>query len=289
MAENIFKTLEENLPSFSKGQKRIAAYIIENCETAALMTASKLGKMVGVSESTVVRFAVELGYDGYPSMQDAMRQMILNRMPSLPISEKANMVSDGSFSAADSLRAEAVRLYQSADTLNAETVAAVVNAIRSAKRIYLLGTQRSVVLAEYARNLLLFLNRDIRVITASGEWETLEQLLYVEGDDALITFGFMEENTAVIIASRYCRSKGAVVISISDSRLSAFAKESNYILVAKVEKYSFGESLVGPMGIIDTLMIELCKEDEELIREKRNALEQILTNYNSDEKRVGRQ
>ena len=279
MSENLFEVLQERLPSFSKGQKRIATYIIENSESASFLTAAKLGKAVGVSESTVVRFAAELGYDGYPKMQDAMQKRMLNRVTSALIA-----VTDRSNPVAERLRAEAMRLYQTADVLRTETVSAVVSAMQSAKHIYLQADSSVAILAEYAGYHLRILSADVRVITASEKREALEQLLYVDAGDVLISFGFSEDISAEIIGAQYCKSKGAVVIAIADSQLSPLAQESDYVLVAKAGQQSVGKSLVGPMGMINALFLELCAAKEEALIEQRNRLDRFLKEYTGREK-----
>ena len=260
-------------------RKKIAEYILEHGEDATFMTAAELGATLEVSESTVVRFAAELGYDGYPKMQEAMRKRMLNRVPSTPMA-----VTEYSNPVAEKLRTEAARLHQTAEALSTETVSAVISAMRSAGHIYLLADRFSAILAEYAGHYLRLMYPNIHIITASDDRETLEQLFYVDTGDVLLIFGFSEDLSAAIVGAKYCKSKGAVVIAITDSQLSPLAQESDYILVAKTGHYPIGKSLVSPMGMIQALLLELCAEKEEALVEQQNRLNQILREYTGREK-----
>ena len=146
---NVLHTIRQQMPQFSKGQKRIAAYILEHYDKAAFMTASRLGKNVGVSESTVVRFAVDLGFDGYPSMQKAMQEMVLNRLTSVQRIEVANDRFGDQDVVSMVVRSDIDKLRQTDETVNREEFNQVVNAILSAKRIYILGV-RSVALSKFS-------------------------------------------------------------------------------------------------------------------------------------------
>ena len=135
MSHDFLSILKEKEPSFSKGQKRIARYIMDSYDKAAFMTANKLGKTVGVSESTVVRFAVDLGFDGYPSMQKAMREMVLNRLTSVQRIEVAsNRIGDQDV-VTTVLHADMEKLRQTGETVSREEFKAAVNAILKAKRV----------------------------------------------------------------------------------------------------------------------------------------------------------
>ena len=168
MKEDILSVLEEKGPTFSKGQRRIAGYITESYDKAAFMTASRLGKIVGVSESTVVRFAVELGFDGYPEMQKAMQEMVMNRLTSVQRIEVANDRIGNQDILTKVLNADADKLRQTADTISRESFQSAIDAILKARRIYILGVRSAAPLANFAGYYMNYMFEDIRVITASG-------------------------------------------------------------------------------------------------------------------------
>ena len=186
MSEDILTTIQDRFLTFSKGQKRISSYIIEYYDKAAFMTASKLGKVAGVSEATVVRFAMELGYDGYPSMQKAMQEMVLNRLTSVQRLEVAHDQIGGHDVISTVLQADADKLRQTAETLNRDDFASAVDAILKGKHIYLIGVRSAAALASFAGYYLNYMFQNVHIITTSGGGEMFEQLLNVQTEDVVI-------------------------------------------------------------------------------------------------------
>ena len=168
MSKDILSVLQNKAHGFSKGQRLLAGYITESYDKAAFMTASRLGKTVGVSESTVVRFAVELGYDGYPEMQKAMQDMVLNRLTSVQRIEVANDRIGSQDVLNTVLQSDADKLRQTAELIDRDDFAAAVNAIKKARRIYILGARSVAPLANFLGYYLNFMFDDVRIITASG-------------------------------------------------------------------------------------------------------------------------
>jgi len=286
MNEDILTIIQDQTPVFSKGQRRIAAYITEEYDKAAFMTASRLGKTVGVSESTVVRFAVELGYDGYPSMQKAMREMVLNRLTSAQRLEIANDKMDGQDVVNAILQSDADKLRQTAETVNREDFRSAVNAILGGKRLYLLGVRSAAALANFAGYYLNYMFRDVRIITTSGGGEMFEQLVNVEPEDVVLAFSFPRYSTATIKGAQYCRSVGATVIAVTNSYASPLAQCSNYVLVAKSDMVSFADSLVAPLSVVNALLVALASGREAVLEKNLGTLERVWEEYHIYEKRV---
>jgi len=286
MNEDILTVIQDQTPVFSKGQRRIAAYIMEEYDKAAFMTASKLGKTVGVSESTVVRFATELGYDGYPSMQKAMREMVLNRLTSAQRLEMANDKMDGQDIVTAILQSDADKLRQTAETVNREDFRAAVNAILNGKRIYLLGVRSAAALANFAGYYLNYMFRDVRIITTSGGGEMFEQLVNVEPEDVVVAFSFPRYSTATIKGAQYCHSIGATVIAVTNSYTSPLAQCSHYVLVAKSDMVSFADSLVAPLSVVNALLVALASGRESVLEKNLGTLERVWEEYHIYEKRV---
>ena len=190
MNHDFLNLLQEKTPGFSKGQRRIAQYIMEAYDKAAFMTASRLGKNVGVSESTVVRFAVDLGFDGYPSMQKAMQEMVLNRLTSVQRIEVANDRFGDQDVVSMVVRSDIDKLRQTDETVNREEFNQVVNAILSAKRIYILGVRSVAPLAHFLGYYLNYMFNNVHIISGMSTGEMFEKIVDVGAEDVVIAFSF---------------------------------------------------------------------------------------------------
>ncbi len=286
MNEDILSVLDSLMPTFSKGQKRIASYITEFYDKAAFMTAGRLGKAVGVSESTVVRFAVELGYDGYPAMQKAMREMVLNRLTSVQrIGVTHDRIGDQDM-VSMVLSSDADKLRQTNETIDRHSFHAAVDAIHTAKHIYILGVRSAAALANFIGYYLNYMFRDVHIITASGTGEMFEQLVNLEAGDVVIAFSFPRYSAATIKGVQYCRSVGATVIGITNSNISPLAQNSDYVLVAKSDMVSLVDSLVAPLSIVNALIVALAENREEMLSKTFDKLERVWEEYHVYEKQV---
>ena len=286
MKEDILSILEEKGPSFSKGQRRIAGYIIEAYDKAAFMTASRLGKTVGVSESTVVRFAVELGFDGYPEMQKSMQEMVMNRLTSVQRIEVANDRIGNQDVLTKVIQADADKLRQTAETISREHFRQAVNAIQSARRIYVLGVRSAAPLANFAGYYLNYMFEDVRIITVSGAGEMFESLVNVTPEDVVLAFSFPRYSSATLKAVQYCRGLGATVIGITNSNVSPLAQNSDYVLIAKSDMVSLVDSLVAPLSVVNALLVALVSAREAEVQKSLETLERVWEEYNIYEKRV---
>ena len=286
MKEDILAILEEKEPTFSKGQRRIAGYITDAYDKAAFMTASRLGKMVGVSESTVVRFAVELGFDGYPEMQKAMQEMIMNRLTSVQRIEVANDRIGNQDILGKVLQADAEKIRQTAESIRHDDFRIAVDAILKARRIYVLGVRSAAPLANFAGYYMNYMFDDIRVITASGAGEMFENLVNIRPEDAVIAFSFPRYSSATLKAAQYCREIGATVIGITNSHLSPLAQNSDHVLIAKSDMVSLVDSLVAPLSVVNALLVALASAREAEVQKSLGTLERVWEEYNIYEKRV---
>ena len=286
MKDDILAVFEDKEPTFSKGQRRIAGYIAESYDKAAFMTASRLGKTVGVSESTVVRFAVELGYDGYPEMQKAMQEMVMNRLTSVQRIEVANNRIGNQDVLTKVLQADADKIRQTAEMVSQEDFRTAVDAILKARRIYILGVRSAAPLASFAGYYMNYMFDDIRIITASGAGEMFENLVNITPDDVVIAFSFPRYSSATLKAAQYCRGIGATVIGITNSHLSPLAENSDYVLIAKSDMVSLVDSLVAPLSVVNALLVALASAREKEVQKSLETLERVWEEYNIYEKRV---
>ena len=205
MSTDILSILQEKASTFSKGQRMIARYITESYDKAAFMTANRLGKTVGVSESTVVRFAVDLGFDGYPSMQKAMQEMVLNRLTSVQRIEVTNDRIGDQDVVSMVLQSDIEKLRQTSDTVNREEFRETVNAILEAKRVYILGVRSVAPLASFLGYYLNYMFNNVHVVTASGSGEMFEKIVGVNSGDVVIAFSFPRYSAATVKAAEYIR------------------------------------------------------------------------------------
>ena len=286
MTEDILSIMESLAPTFSKGQRRIAAYITESYDKAAFMTASKLGSAVGVSESTVVRFAMELGYDGYPSMQKAMQDMVMNRLTSV---QRMDMSSGrlGSQDVVGSvLQSDMEKLRQTQENLNRQDFQQAVDALLGAKSIYVIGGRSAAALANFFGYYLNYMFENVHVITASGSSEMLEKLVNVKADDAVLAISFPRYSTATVKGVQHCRQAGATVIGLTNSALSPLAQACDYLLLAKSDMISFVDSLVAPLSVINALLVALASGRSDVLAKNFDTLERVWDTYNVYEKRT---
>ena len=286
MHNDILSLLQARASTFSKGQKLIARYITESYDKAAFMTANRLGKTVGVSESTVVRFAVELGYDGYPSMQKAMQEMVVNRLTSVQRIEVANDRIGDQDVVSMVLQADAEKLRQTGETVDREEFQAAVDAILRAKRVYVLGVRSAATLANFLGYYLNYMFHNVHIVTASGASEMFERIVGAGPEDVVVAFSFPRNSTTTAKGAQYCRSTGATVIGVTDSRLSPLGQNCDHVLLTKSDMVSLVDSLVAPLSVTNALIVALAAKREKELAKTFNDLEHIWEEYNVYEKQV---
>ena len=286
MSYDILSLLQTRAPTFSKGQRLIAAYITENYDKAAFLTANRLGKVVGVSESTVVRFAMELGFDGYPGMQKAMQEMVVNRLTATQRIEVANDRIGNQDVVSMVLQSDAEKLRQTGETVDREEFRAAVNAILNAKRVYILGVRSAATLAGFLGQYLDYMFRDVHVVTASGASEMFEKIVGVGPEDVVIAFSFPRYSTTTAKGAQYCRSTGATVIGMTDSRMSPLGQNCDHVLLVKSDMVSLVDSLVAPLSVTNALIVAIAAKREMELSKTFDDLEHIWEEYNVYEKQV---
>lgn len=286
MNDDLLSVLQKNVSTFSKGQRLLAKYITESYDKAAFMTASRLGAAVGVSESTVVRFAVELGFDGYPSMQKAMQEMVLNRLTSVQRIEVTNDRIGNQDIISMVLQSDADKLRKTAELVDRVAFNDAVKAILSGKRIYILGSRSVAPLANFLGYYLNFMFNNVHIVTASGASEMFEKLISVDADDVVIGFSFPRYSAATVKGAQYCRTTGATVVGITDSHLSPLGQHCDYVLLAKSDMLSLVDSLVAPLSLINALIVALAAAREQVLGKTFHELERVWEEYNVYEKRV---
>ena len=279
MATDILSNIQKNLATFSKGQKRISAYIMESYDKAAFMTASRLGKTVNVSESTVVRFAAELGYDGYPAMQKALQEMIRNKLTSIQRIEVSNDRIGNQDILSMVMQSDIDKIRMTLEEADRDSFAAAVDAIVSARRIYLLGVRSATAIASFLGFYfnLIFPNVVLMQVTAVSE--VFEQMLHIGPEDVIIGISFPRYSRRTVKAMEFARDRHATVIAITDSQTSPLAPIADHTLMAKSDMASFVDSLVAPLSLVNALIVALGRRMDNDLSATFGQLEQIWDEY----------
>lgn len=278
MNRDILTYIRENMPSFSKGQKRIAAFILDSYDKAAFMTASKLGQTVNVSESTVVRFASELGYDGYPSMQKSLQKMIRSRLTSVQRIEIAHdQIGDDVVSSV--LRSDVAMIRSTLEELDRGLFNSAVEAILNAKKIYIIGARSSMSISHFLAFYFNVIFDNVREISENSASEVFEQILRVGKGDVVIGVSFPRYSSRTVKAMDYARDRGATVIAITDSEASPIASKAHITLTAKSDMASFVDSLVAPLSLVNALIVAVSQKRDQDVARTFHQLEQIWEEY----------
>ena len=285
MNTDFLSILKDKESTFSKGQKRIARYITQSYDKAAFMTANRLGKTVGVSESTVVRFAVDLGFDGYPSMQKAMQEMVLNRLTSVQRIEVANDRIGDQDVLSMVIQSDIEKLRRTGEIISREEFLSSVNAVLGAKRVFILGVRSAAPLANFLGYYLNYMFNNVHIVTASGSGEMFEKIVGMKPDDVVIAFSFPRYSSSIAKAAQYCRSTGAEVIAITDHPESPLGQCATHVLCAKSDMVSLVDSLVAPLSVVNALIVAIASKREQELHRTFEELEHIWEEYHVYQKR----
>ena len=284
MTADILSCIHNKMSGFSKGQKRIAAYILESYDKAAFQTAGTLGRTVNVSESTVVRFAAELGYDGYPAMQMELQEMVLNRLTAVQRIEVSSERLGEQDILSTILQSDMDKLRVSMECIDRTAFAGAVDALLSARRVYILGVRSSAALAEFFGYYLNYMFEDVRVVTGASESEMFEKIVHVAPQDAVVGISFPRYSTATSKALQYCASAGAQVIALTDCETAPIAQSADYLLTAKSDMVSLVDSLVAPMSLINALIVAVASLRRQEVTKTLDSLERVWDRYGVYEK-----
>jgi len=251
--QDLIHRINANYKKMSKGQKLIAEYILNNYDKAAFMTASKLGQKVGVSESTVVRFANVLDYDGYPKLQKALQELIRTKLTTVQRIEMTSEL-DRSMIVKNVLKADMNNIRSTIEEVNNEIFEKVVDSIFQANSIYILGLRSAAPLAQFTGYYLNFIFDNVRVVT-SGVNDIFEQLIHIRSGDLLIGISFPRYASRAIEAMAFAKERGAKTVALTDSHLSPLTTHADLSLLARSDMASFVDSLVAPLSLINALIV----------------------------------
>lgn len=279
MKEDLLQRIEEMMPQFSKSQKLIADYILRHYEKAAYMTALKLGNAVNVSESTVVRFAIELGYEGYPQLQRSLQEHIKNRLTSLQRMDVTRSRIGDLDPVEGVLSQDIDKIRRTMDTVDRESFDNAVNTIISAKRIYIQGAMSSGILASFMHYYLRLVFDKVSLVGSVGTSEMYQQMIHIGEGDLLIAMSFPRYAQSTIQACKFAHDSGAQIIAITDSESSPLVQYAHTPLYACSDMVSFVDSLVAPMSLINALIIAVSGRNRCRVEQTFGRLEQLWENH----------
>lgn len=287
MARDLLADIEGRMASFSKGQKLIGKYIVDHYDKAAFMTAAKLGATVGVSESTVVRFASEVGFDGYPQLQRALQELIQNKLTAVQRMEITNEQIGNEDVLQKVLNLDIEKIRRTLEETSPESFSSAVEAITKARRVYIIGVRSAASLAQFMSFYCNLILRDVKLVSTSSVSEMFEQILRIGENDVLVAISFPRYSRRTIQATQYASKRGAKVIAITDSRTSPLVEKATSVLLARSDMVSFVDSLAAPLSLINALIVAVGLSKREEISETFARLEQIWAEYDVYEKIEG--
>lgn len=263
---------------FSKGQKLIAQYILKNYDKVAFMTACKLGEAVGVSESTVVRFANALGYSGYPKLQDALQEVIKNKLTTVQRVDMVKEFNDDSAILKKIVKSDMDNIKDTLEEIDEKAFEEAANRILKAKRIYIVGMRSSFTIAQYLGFYLGIILDSVHVIrTDMGD--AFEQVVKINEDDVLIAISFPRYSKKSYQIVSYAKEKGAHIVSLTDSPFAPVASFTDNLLLVKSNMVSFVDSLVPALSIANALIVSVGMKEKEDIKQHFDDLEAIWEKY----------
>lgn len=279
MVSNLLVRLDMSRDRFSKGQKRIANFIEEHYDEAAFMTASKLGEIAGVSESTVVRFATEIGYEGYPYLQKAMQEMIRDKLTSIQRIE----VTTGRIGDKDVLDSvlnqDIDKIRRTIEEISKEDFEKAVDAIINAEHIYIFGVKSASYIASFFGYYLDLMFGNVVMLNTTSKTTNYEKLFRITDKDVMIGISFPRYSTMAVDAMNFAHERGAHVVAITDSMVSPLVSTADSILIARSDIASIVDSLVAPLSLINALIVAMVIKRKEDVKETFMKLEQVWTEH----------
>lgn len=275
--QDMIDRLNQSGKRLSKGHRKIAQYIVEHYDKAVFMTASKLGESVGVSESTVVRFASAMGYEGYPQLQRSLQELVSHRLTANQRFEMSTEI-DPREALGVVLKSDVQNLRATLEQMDADVFEDVVNRLLSANSIYVMGLRSAAPLAQFMGYYLNYIFDDVRLVS-SGATDVFEEISKLKENDVLVGISFPRYSTRTLEAMRFAKRCGAQVVAITDGPMSPLADMADATLTARTDMASFVDSLAAPLSLINALLVALGLHRKEALKEHFRQLESIWETY----------
>ena len=279
MNRDLLTIISQMSPQFSKGQRLIANYIVNHFDKAAFMTAFKLGTTVGVSESTVVRFASEVGFSGYPELQKALQELIRNKLTTVQRMDVTSDQLENGNVLARVLGKDIEKIRRTLEETSERDFAGAVDAICSAKTIYIIGVRSSSALATFLSFYFNHIFSDVRLINTNSRSEMFEHIMRIGEGDVFIGFSFPRYSKRTVQAAHYARANGAKVIALTDTGKAPIADAAHFLLMARSDMISFVDSLVAPRSMVNALIVAVGLKKREEVSRTYELLERIWGEY----------
>ena len=273
------KKMNELYKSMSKGQKLLTNYITDNYDKAAFLTAAKLGETVGVSESTVVRFAMFLGYKGYPEFQKALEETVRNKLNSVQRMEVTYGRIEKNAVLSSVLSSDADKIRETMETMDEGVFEQAVDTIASARRIYIIGIRSCAPLASFLAFYLNLMFDNVILLQTNSSSEIFEQMIHMTASDVIVGISFSRYSMRTLKAMEFANNRSAKVITLTDSVHSPMNLYSSCNLIARSDMASIVDSLVAPLSVINALIVALCMKKQDSVAETLGALEDIWDEY----------
>lgn len=277
--EDLLGRIEEAMPTLSKSHRAIGEYIIKNYDKSAYLTAAKLGAAIGVSESTVVRFAIEIGYEGYPELQHALRELIHTRLTAVQRMKITDRRIGNSNVLETVLHGDMDKIKETLENVNHDDFDRAVETIINAKDIYIMGVRMTSALAAFLSFNLGMIFSNVKHLNTSSSSEIFEQMLRVGPGDCVIGITFPRYSKRIINAVEYAKKCGVSVIALTDSVKSPIAAYADCVLTARSDMISFMDSLVAPLSIINALIVAIAREKQEELEQTFEKLESVWEKF----------
>lgn len=284
--ENLLSRMNTQYHKFSKGQKKLVSYITDNYDKAAFFTAAKLGETVGVSESTAVRFAIHLGYKGYPEFQKALEELVRNKLNSIQRMEVTYGRVPQSEILDTVLRADIEKIKLTMENIDHNAFELAVETILEAKSIYIVGIRSCAPLASFLGFYFNLLFDNVHLMHTNSSSELFEQMIHISKDDVIIGISFPRYSMRTLKALEFANNRNAKVITLTDSIHSPMNLYSSCNLIARSDMASIVDSLVAPLSVINALVVALCMRKQREVTATLEDLEKIWDEYqvyNNDE------
>lgn len=275
----LLQKIEDGYSKFSKGQKKLAEFIREDYDKAAFLTAAKMGEEVGVSESTVVRFATALGYDGYPGFQKALGELVRTKLNSIQRMEVTyGRISQGQI-LASVLQSDIEKIKLTMDSIDHEAFELAVDTILNAKKIYVIGIRSCAPLASFLCFYLNLVCDNVTAVNTNSSSEIFEQLIRISEDDVIVGISFPRYSMRTLKALEFASNRKAKVITLTDSVHSPMNLYSSCNLIARSDMASIVDSLVAPLSVVNALVVALCMKKQNDVITTLETLEEIWDEY----------
>ncbi len=275
MNKNLLVRIDENMQNFSKGQRKISEYLLKNYEKSLYLTAAKLAEVIGVSESTVVRFAIELNYEGYPEFQKALEEIVKSELtPRQRMEVTAEKLSkNGKHPLRVMMEHDSSRIAKTLATIDFDEFDTVVDKIANARKIYIIAGRSSTALGDFLYFYLNMMSFRVEYVQVNSKAEIFEQLVHATDEDVCICMSFPRYAKRTIDGMAFAKSRNVTTVAITDSKIAPVTKYCDHVLLSKSDMIAVIDSLVSPLSIINGLLVSLSLVKQEKVLENFDMLE----------------